>query len=399
MTVAQPRVRPVEPIQISGDSDGEGPRFLIRDGAELSPDQLVLSLPALYLIELCDGTRTVKQILGEFRSLTGLNIGEPLLSDLLQKLDENFLLDNQRARQRLAEVSPRPYRHAGGAYPEDPVELRIFLDQLLAGEQQPMEGRVRASILPHIDFYRGETSYRAGYQPLKSGLGETSEPLTVVVLGISHALSRTPFILTKKSFQTPLGLVETDVEIVETLGQDLPFDPFTDEYNHLAEHSVEFHTVVLRHLTEQRPLKLVPILCSSFFKAIQGQFSPLELDGVESFISNLRNLQQGRPDIHFLASVDLAHMGTQFGGPPLDADKLRKLESEDLESIAGIQQGDAGSFFATHQADGGVRNYCGTPAIYTLLELFPEPFQLHSYQQCNDPDLSSTVTVCSMTLN
>lgn len=394
----RPRVRPLEQIPLSDESDPEGARFLLRDGAALSSDQLVVGLAALYLIDLCDGTRTPAQVLDAFTRLTEVRLEASLLDNLLSKMDENYLLDNERARARLREISPRPTRHAGGGYPTDPEALRQFLDNLLSSQASPVEGPVRASILPHIDFYRGEEAYRAGYHPLKTGLGAQEDPLTVVILGISHAISHTPFILTHKDFDTPLGIVETDSSLIEELARNLNFDPFRDEYNHMAEHSVEFHAVVLKHLAAQRNLKIVPILCSSFFKAIQGKFSPLELDGVSQFIDNLKRLQKRRPDIHFLASVDLAHMGTQFGGPPLNPEKLDSLESQDLESIGRIQEGCARGFFATHQADGGVRNYCGTPAIYALLEMFPEPFELHRYQQCTDPDLSSTVTVCSMTL-
>ncbi len=398
MHVSLPAVRPLEPVRLSDPDDPGLAQFLLRDGAGLSENQLVVSLPALYLVELADGTRTTEEVLSEFHRLTGLQLQADILRDLLARLDENFLLDNDRARTRLAQLTPRPYRHAGGGYPEEPEALRQFLAQLLEAEESPEQGTIRASILPHIDFYRGEEAYRAGYQPLKAPLGQSQEPLTVIVLGISHAASRTPFILTRKDFATPLGVVETDTAMVEQLADGLDFDPFADEYNHLAEHSVEFHAVLLRYLRDDRPLKIVPILCSSFYPAIRGQFSPLELAGVKGFIENLRQIEASRSDVHFLASVDLAHMGTQFDGPALDLEKLEELEKQDRASLKAVEEGNSSAFFATHQADGGVRNYCGTPAIYTLLELFPEPFLLHSYVQCNTPDLASTVTVCSMTL-
>lgn len=399
MHMSLPAVRPLEPVRISDSEEPGQAQFLLRDGAGLSPNQLVVSLPALYLVELADGTRTVEEVLAEFQRLTGLRLEAGIFRDLLARLDENFLLDNDRAREQLTRLSPRPYRHAGGGYPEEPEALRQFLANLLRSPQgEPPAHPVRASILPHIDFFRGEEAYRAGYHPLKRPLGEAEQPLTVVVLGISHAASRTPFILTRKDFATPLGVVETDTDLVEKLAQGLDFDPFRDEYNHLAEHSIEFHAVVLRYLREERPLRIVPVLCSSFFPAIRGKFSPLELPGVSSFLENLRRLQQNRPDVHFLASVDLAHMGTQFDGPPLDRIQLEELRNQDRATLQAVELGDSEAFFATHQADGGRRNYCGTPAIYTLLELFPEPFSLHSYVQCNTPDLSSTVTVASMTL-
>ena len=136
----------------------------------------------------------------------------------------------------------------------------------------------------------------------------------------------------------------------------------------------------------------------SFHEAVLGKHSPLQLPGVNEFVRNLTHIRDERPDLHFLASVDLAHKGLNFGESPLGRDFLNELEQRDRESLSGVEAGDADRFFATHQKDGGDRNYCGTPAIYTLLTLFPEKFELHSYVQCNEHDLSSTVTVASATI-
>ena len=397
--VYRPRIRPVQPVQLPSEPGSEIPRFLLKDSAELALNQVVITLPGLYLIELADGTRSTSEISLRMAELTGLSVEEAQIDSLFEKLDENFLVDNDRARKRLAEISPRPARHAGGGYPDRAEALEPFLDELLSGENSEESAFVRASILPHIDFYRGRESYRAGYSKL-SGLPQNgAETLTVVILGISHAFCQTPFILTQKDFETPLGLVETDLDLVNYLAQDLPFDAFQDEYNHLAEHSVEFHAVLLKRLTAgKRPLKIVPILCRSFHEAIVGKFSPLELPGVSEFVEKLVHLRDSRDDLHFLASVDLAHLGLNFGGPRLSPEFLAQLEERDLESLKAVELGQAEEFFATHQADGGNRNYCGTPAIYTLLHLFPQAFDLHHYEQCTDPDLGSTVTICSATL-
>lgn len=394
--VHRPRARALEPIKLPPENGSPFPRFVLRDSAALSPQQLIVSLPALYLVELADGRRTIPEIISSIRELSGVVVEEKQVLDLLETLDQQFLLDNERARNRLAEISPRPLRHAA-AYPQSDHELLAYLDDLLgADEPKSASSSCRASLLPHIDFLRGRDSYRAGYQHLQGLKPADQKPLTVVILGISHAFCRTPFILTEKSFQTPLGIAETDKELVEKLARGLPFDPYLDEYNHMGEHSVEFHAVLLKRLAPN--LRIVPVLCRSFFEAIKGGFSPLKIPGVAEFLENLETLRDERPDIHFLASVDLAHMGLNFGGERLTREFLGQLENRDRESLAGVEAGRADDFFSTHQKDQGERNYCGTPAIYTLLHLFPEPFALHNYQQCTDPDLGSTVTVASATL-
>lgn len=393
-----PHIRSIEPVQLPQTASNEAPRFLLQDSARLSPEQVVVTLPGLIMIELADGSRTTEQIALELRERTGLVIQNNQVCELFSSLDQRFLLDNTRARVRLKEISPRPMRHSGSGYPDTDTELEPFLDDLLAIDKGPTGDQLcRASILPHIDFFRGRDSYREGYRHLHS-LKNMDTPLTVVVLGISHAFCRTPFILTRKDFDTPLGVVETDQKLVEQLSLNLPFDPHQDEYNHMGEHSVEFHAVLLKRLMGSRPFKIVPVLCRSFFEAIQGQFCPLKLKGVTEFLRNLEKIRDEREDVHFLASVDLAHMGVNFGGPPLSRTFLEDLERRDRKSIEGIAKGQADAFFETHQADLGERNYCGTPAIYTLLKLFPQEFEIHRYQQCSEPDLSSTVTICSATL-
>jgi AmmeMemoRadiSam system protein B len=392
-----PTVRPVSPYKIPPGDGFDQARYVLRDPAELSEDQLLVTLPALYLIELADGSRSRKQIADEFARLTGLEMPEDLFDQLLERLDRSYLLDNERARARLDAISPRPYRLSGSAYPQDRAELRVFLDDLIGAEDPADSPPLRASILPHIDFFRGRDAYRAGYRHFIQGLGRG--PLTVVVLGISHAHSRTPFILTRKDFATPMGVVRTDQQLVSRLAQDLPFDPFLDEYNHMTEHSIEFHAVLLRHLAgPERELSIVAVLCGSFQEALRMRFSPRELPGVREFLAALHALKNDRPDLHFLASVDLAHMGLNFDQAPMDAQQLQELARQDAATLEQVERGDAEGFFATLQADRGIRNYCGTPAIYSLLDLFPQPFRLQRYQQCNESDLSSTVTVCAAVL-
>lgn len=394
-----PRFRSLQPLAVPKQTPEAQTQYLLRDPAGLSEEQAIVTLPVLVLMELCDGHRDIPRILREFHEHTGLQLSKDDFDALIDKLDSYFLLDNSKARKRLTQIDPRPARHAGSAYPSEPEELREYFRDMLASSIKADAPTSRASILPHIDFYRGHRAYAEGFGSFRIAPEKPGGTTTVVVLGISHALSSTPFILTKANFDTPLGVVETDRDLVEQLARDLPFDPYRDEYNHMAEHSVEFHAVILKYLSEsQGPLRIVPILCSSFFAAIRGRYSPLEILGVPEFIRNLAQIREKSPNLHFLASVDLAHMGTNFEQAPMDSLKLEELEQQDRQTLSYVESGESDKFFQTHQDDGGRRNYCGTPAIFTLLELFGGPFELHHYQQCSDPDLSSTVSICAASL-
>ncbi|GMU56124.1 MAG: MEMO1 family protein [Candidatus Xenobia bacterium] len=387
-------LRPLEPVPI----DHEGERLIaFRDSAGLVSGVVMVRPAAYVLVSLLDGTRTKQEALAEFAARTGAMVELETLDALIEQLEQALIMDGPRARQALAAMPERPAAHAGSAYPAEPDELTGFLEALLARERPPKPPAPLSGLLtPHIDLRRGAESYAMAYNSLIDGLGEND---TFVVLGISHAPCRQPFILTRKPFETPFGCLEPDLDLIEELVQGCDFDPFQDEYNHLGEHSVEFQNVFLAYLEQLsgRRLKTVPILCGSFHEAILERKSPLEIPGVASFLASLKSAVRKRPGrVCLIAGADLAHKGVRFGEPPLDRDFLSQLELADLESLRHCEQGDYDAFFATHQADRGERNYCGTSAIYTMLHcLEGQPGVLHRYQQCNEPGEISTVTVAA----
>lgn len=387
-------LRPLEPVPI----EYEGERLIgFRDASGLV-DGVVMVRPAAYfLVSLLDGTRTQEEALAEFAARTGQKVEPEALEQLVEQLERALILDGPRARQALETMTIRPAAHAGTAYPEEPEELREFLEGLLSLETPPAPpAPLQGLIAPHIDLRRGAESYAMAYNDLLNGLGDTD---TFIVLGISHAPSRQPFILTKKPFETPFGLTRPDLELIAELADGCDFDPFQDEYNHFGEHSVEFQNAFLSYFGHKlgREFSIVPVLCGSFHEAILAGQSPLKLPGVESFLRSLNRAVARRAGrVCLIAGVDLAHKGVRFGEPPLDGGFLRELEKADLESMRRAAAGDYEGFFATLQADRGERNYCGTSAIYAMLHcLEGQSGVLHRYQQCNEPGEISTVTVAA----
>ncbi|MBI3928558.1 MAG: AmmeMemoRadiSam system protein B [Armatimonadetes bacterium] len=391
----RPVARPLEPVPIQY---GGSTMIALRDPSGLS-ERIIMLQPAAYtLLQFMDGSNTREEILEKFQAWSGVILRRNLLDDLLEQLEANLVLDSPQARLALDRRVHRPAAHAGAAYPADRRELRLFLDGLLAlrKNQTPATTGMSlvATVAPHIDLQRGASCYSVAYNEL---IAHAIPQRTFVVLGISHALSRSPFILTRKSFQTPLGPVPTDQEFVGELADACEFDVFLDEYNHFGEHSVEFQAVLLRHVYPDAALKIVPVLCGSFHRPLLEGGSPRDIPGVASFLAALRGALQKRPGEAFvLASVDLAHVGERFGGSALSEEQLGELAAKDRDSLLRAVEGDAEGFFATLQADRGERNYCGTSAIYTMLEVLGNPRgQLHRYDQCNEPGNASCVTVAA----
>lgn len=364
----------------------------LRDPAGIQADLMLLSPLAYQLIGLMDGHSSRSDILEQARQRWGVRLQPEQLDQLLNSLEERYVLDNATSRGYLANLPCRPAAHAGSAYPADPRELTKFLDLLLGDGPKRQGPASPAYLIPHIDMSRGRESYARAYNHASSGLEGFD---LFVLLGITHAYSHNPFVLTRKHFATPFGQVETDLDLVEKLATGLPFDPFLDEFNHLGEHSIEFQLIFLQHL-RTRPMRILPILCGSFQEYLENPHWPEEDERITHF---LRKLDEVVPKERtcWIASVDLAHMGQRFGGTPLSVLDLKRIEERDRESMGKVVAGQARPFLATLQEDRGQRNYCGTSAIYSLLQVLkPGPGTLLHYQQCNEPGLTSTVTVASV---
>lgn len=387
-----PLARALEPIPF----EHEGQNLIaLRDPTGICTELCVLQPAAYILWSLMDGRSSLEQIQANFFSRFGGRVDRGLLTSLVSDFESHMVLECSAARERLNALATRPAAHAGGAYPAEPEELRSFLNDIIDLESPPQsEGKLMGMLTPHIDLARGARSYSYSYGELKRLKLESA---TVFVLGISHALSRTPFILTRKSFETPLGEVETAVELVDRLAEGCDFDPYQDEYNQLGEHSIEFQAVFLRHLFPQG-LRMVPILCGSFHEALASGEDPRELPGVRKFLDHFAQVVKETPDALVIAGADLAHVGERFGGERLSEQDLKALDAADRASLAKVVENDHLGFFATLQADEGARNYCGTSAIFTMMEALDLPAKLHLYQQCNEPQNSSTVSVASASL-
>lgn len=376
-----------ELLQIDGES------FIgLRDPARIHDGVMLLSPLAYRLTQLMDGLRSRSEIVEQARARWGVGVTGEQLDQLLNSLEEHYALDNARSRGYLDALPVRPAAHAGGGYPAQPERLQAFLDELLQAGPSPELTPARAYLIPHIDLSRGKESYAAAWNHLRPNLQDFD---LFVVLGISHAYSENPFILTRKDFETPLGRVETDLDLVSELALNLNFDPFLDEFNHLGEHSIEFQLVFLQHLCKH-PFKVLPILCGSFQECLEQPGQPESKPGVQRFFSCLEQLLAGRPKTCWIASVDLAHVGQRFGGAALTIGDLKRIQDLDEATMKSAVGGDAGGFLEALRVDAGERNYCGTSAIYTLLQVLrPASGKLLHYQQCNESQLTSTVTVAS----
>jgi AmmeMemoRadiSam system protein B len=261
----------------------------------------------------------------------------------------------------------------------------------------------RAIVAPHIDFHRGGPAYAWAYR----GLAESPGADLYILLGTSHCGGEQPFTATQKDFATPLGTVETDKEFVRELAKAYEGDLFAEEHLHRTEHSLEFQVVYLKYLAalhaersgRARPFKIVPILVSSFHAMVQSRTLPEQDPRVGSFLSALRDMAMKETrGVCFVAGVDLAHVGMQFGDrEPLTSDFLRWVEEEDLRLVERLAALDAPGFFHEIAKDQDRRRICGFSPLYSLIHLLAGAQGRNlKYSQAFTRETGSAVTFTSM---
>jgi AmmeMemoRadiSam system protein B len=409
-----PKLRLIDAFPV--EQDGKTVIYL-KDPLNLATP-LGVSPVGYFILAHFDGRRSLTDIQEIYAKQFDAALPSDQLRDFIGMLDEHYYLQSERFRvhqdavvEEFRGLPTRPAAHVGGVYKSDPIELAAQLDGFFAAAQGPgsPDGALRASapkaiVAPHIDFHRGGPGYAWAYKPLAESDGAD----LYILLGTSHYSGRTPYILTLKDFATPLGLVETDREFVQKLQEKCAEDCFADEYLHRGEHSLEFQVVFLKYIAQKRaaltgrpekPFKIVPILVSSFHAAVASQTPPEENSAVAMFLDALRAMaEQETKNVCFIAGVDLAHVGRQFGDrEPITTDFLKWVENEDRQLVDRLAALDARAFFQAIAKDQDKRRICGFSPLYSLIHLLDgvQGTHLH-YGQAFTPETGSAVTFTSL---
>lgn len=398
-----PQLRPldIQPINYEGRQ-----MWLLRDPLELSDMQLVLASPLAQLLVYCDGSRDTEEI----RSTLALDLGIPvdfaIIEDTINQLDEACLLENERSEQalhsQLASFRKQDSREpslAGLGYSADPFELTT--EFLAYGEGDDLAGwkpwMGRGIISPHIDYLRGGEVYSQLWRRAEMAVKQAE---LVIIFGTDHYGRDGSITLTSRPYETPFGLLPNEPQLINALAEVIGPDAFTEELNHSKEHSVELSATWLHFVNDRQPTSMIPVLCGSFGGFIHGQGHPAEDQKISSFVDALRELTAGKK-VLAVASVDLAHMGPNFGDNfIMDVSRRERLIQEDELLIEAIGKGDAEEFFGRVASVEDRNRVCGTSSIYLLLRyLGATTGELISYKHCPaDQQDTSLVSICGMLL-
>ena len=344
-----------------------------------------------------DGTASVDEIQARLLRETGRAVGPSEVVELVERLDRAMVLDGptfQRFRTRYRGESTRTAAFAGRSYAASPAALRDQIDRGFdhpegAGAPRPgrrQDGpRLRAVLAPHIDFPRGGPVYTWAYRELV----ERSDADVFVVLGVAHQPCRQRFVLTRKDFETPLGLVRADRAYVDRIARAAGDHLFDDELAHRTEHSIEFQAVWLQHLLGgRREFTIVPVLVGSFHDFMRPGFDPIDDGEVRRFVDALRSAEAGSgKKVAYLGSIDLSHVGPEFGDrEPVDRATRDRLRETDGAMLDRAVDGDPAGWFRTAAVAENRSRICGLAATYTLLHAAgPVRGRLLKYDQAVDP--------------
>ena len=398
----RPALRHLEifPVEIEGNQ-----MVCLRDPSGYTDNTVVVSPAAMFILSLCDGSRTLLDIQAEFTRRFGEIIQKKEILGLIDKMDEGLLMEGTRfeehrkkAEREYLGLDGRPSAFAGKAFPEDEPGLRDHLEQIFTADGEgrlpdlSKKGRtLRGAIAPHIDYERGGPTYGEIYRVI----GEEAEGSLFVILGTAHSGTDRVYTATGKHFETPLGRMPTDRDSLERLARRYGDRLFTDEFAHRSEHSIEFQVVFLRYLFGDRDISILPILCGSFHEYVRDGRSPAEDPAVSDFIGALKEtIEESGKKPFFVAGADLSHVGLKFGHSEAPTpESCARLKVQDEETLEFAAKGDAEGFYRSIQEEGDQRNVCGLPPIYTLLKVMDGPKgKLVKYAQSPDTTLPSVVS-------
>lgn len=404
----RPKLRPIQasPGQQYGQSV-----VVLSDPQGLSERAVAFPQNLVPLLQLCDGTRDIATLRTALELRTGVRVGPQYLERMFATLDEALLLESERfaqayeeALQRFRSAPSRPPVMVGSAYQENPRWLERTLEEYFEGvsSEQASEHEVaqlRGLVSPHIDYQRGGPTYAKVWQRAAEAARAAE---VAIILGTNHFHGQKLVALTRQSYSTPWGTLPTAVDVVDAVASALGEDEvFAEEFNHRNEHSVEAAAVWLHYFVRDRACEVVPVLCGSFQRFIEGEKQPAEDQEISRFVDVVRGATDDRRTL-IVAAADLAHVGPAFGDRyTIGIPERSKLSAADSQLMAAVAGGDAEGVFQQVKQEGDSRRICGLSPIYLTLRLLGETRgEITGYAQCPaDQQGNSYVSICGIVLD
>ncbi len=374
MELRLPRVRSLDPSWI--DQNGEQ-ILILRDRTGLIAEPLGVQPIVGLILSLCDGLHTLEQIRLRLETETKQIMSMDEIFSMIGQLEEALILEGpavDRARTLALDAyhaaPARAASLAGGVYPAEPGELRRTLADYGRGDKEMasrFDADVRGIVSPHIDYQRGGKIYHRVWTRAQPALRAAD---VLVIFGTDHIGGAGAITLTRQSYDTPFGLLETDQRVIDAIAAAIgETAAFSEELHHIGEHSIELAVVWAASMLGERRPTVVPILCGSFHEYTNTDREPAGEAAFEKTLRAIEDSTAGRRVI-VIAAADLAHVGPEFGDPdPIDEQRAERLRSEDEILLRTVVEGRSGAFVDELRRERDARKVCGLPPIYLTMRL------------------------------
>lgn len=366
-------------------TDLEKNSVLLEDPEGYAAQTALLSTWAYMLALLFDGCRTAVEVADAFLEKYNHAIQPEQALVLQHELEQAMFLKSssfeEKIYQRLNQYLEMPTWNAGlagSAYPEDPDALTATINDFFSAPDGPgalsetvtaPTDSVRALVVPHIDLRTGGATYAHAYKQLM----DASQAELIFILGVAHhSTGNQLYCVSQKDFETPLGTVKTAGDIAKRLHEASRADDMVAEMAHRGEHSIEFQAVMLQALLAgrcKRSIEIVPILCGSADPFLARDETPLKDEEFLRFSTALRaELENCGRKWCVLCSVDLSHVGPEFGhSTMIDERMLKPIERMDKRLLKTLDGLDADSFFNEIVRSQNSRHVDAVLSVLTML--------------------------------
>lgn len=237
------------------------------------------------------------------------------------------------------------YPVAQGFYPWRKDELIKILDDLFSRASTLRGRKIVGGVVPHAGYiYSGLTAAH-----FYKNIAKKYE--SVIVLGTNHTGLGEKASLSREDWETPLGVVEIDLELVDML-KDASGLLRVDELAHMYEHSIEVQLPFLQYRLKK--FRFVPI---AVMPDVNGVFYREVADAIYEATKDM--------DVLIIASSDFTHFGEGYGFVPTNTNELEWIEKTDRSAAEKIIEKDVNGFLSVARET----TICGKGAIAVLIEL------------------------------
>lgn len=434
----KPKIRKLRavPMPMQGPDGKQQMMLGIADAQQIS-GKMVVTHPAFQqVIPMLDGSRTLDEIVTQ----VGHGLERPMLEQLVAQLDDAGLIhgpvfdairDTMRSDFDKSDTLPPgstaqfadmlvQQTHGEGTTKEQMEaegadKLREFMDGRISDALKDVENPAydtlpKAIVAPHIDYARGWMNYANIYGRLRVA----DRPDRVIVLGTNHFGQSTGVCGCDKGFESPLGVCQTDTELVEKLkaklGEEGSAKLFKERYDHENEHSVELHLPWIQHVFGADESGAFPKVFGALIHdplVNNGESYDGEGLGLDPFVEALKGAIAELPGRTLVvSSADLSHVGPAFGdqqvlaGDTEEAQQFRnRVVQQDQEALKTFAEKRIEDMIGSMSWTQNPTRWCSVGNMTATVRVVePERIELLNYAASMDPQGTAFVSSAAMAM-